>query len=493
MDRLTHLPAYRLAALVKSREISAQALTEAYLRQIEVQNPHLNALCTLNVETARASARVADAALDRDGPVGPLHGVPITIKDLFNTQRLRTTAGFTELSNYEPRADAPMVARLRQAGAILLGKTNVSRAGGDYQTNNAVFGQTHNPWDENCTPGGSSGGSAAAVAAGLSSLDLCSDYGGSIRQPAHFCGVYGLKPTDRRVPTVGHVPPLPGLPESIRQMLTVGLLARSVQDLRLGLEIIAGPVATQPDIPPVPLATPSPQPLTQRRLAWCEGLSPLWPHTDIRTTLAQAAHQLSQAGATLTPWEPLDWDWERWLKTYYRIATASLRYVQRPTVAALWEVAQQFRHEWWQSDAEFRSLTTGRLALPALLNPSLETYFQALTERDRLTAEINTALADYDALLLPVAMTTAFTHRPTGSAIAVEGKAVPYWLANGAYLQIFNLSGHPVVVIPVGTDQKGLPIGLQIIGHRWQEMELLAIAQQIDKAVGNFQHPPGYE
>ncbi|MEO0407743.1 MAG: amidase, partial [Cyanobacteria bacterium P01_A01_bin.135] len=399
MDRLTELPAHQLAALVSAGETSALALVEAALAQGEAQS-YLNAICTLNAQAAKDRARAADAATERGESWGPLHGVPITIKDLFKTQGLRTTAGLAELRDYIPTEDAPTVARLRQAGAIILGKTNGPQAGGDYQSHNALFGRTNNPWNRDRTPGGSSGGGAAAAAAGLSSLDLCSDYGGSIRLPAHFCGIYGLKPTDRLVPTAGHIPPAPGMPESIRQMLTVGLLARSLRDLRLGLKIIAGPTPAQPDIPPVPLQPSAPKPLTQLRLAWCQGIDPLWPQPDIQAAIAQAADQLSHAGATLQPFAPQGWDWEHWLRIYYRLSTLSLRYVQRPSLATLGPFAQAFRREWWQSDPEFRPLMAVRHALPVLLRHSLKDYFEAVTERDRLTAWLDKAMSGYDALLL---------------------------------------------------------------------------------------------
>lgn len=489
MEQLTNSPAHQLAVAIRSRRISVRMLVEAHLARIEAKNPLLGAICTLDIAGARDRARVADAALERGEVWGPLHGVPVTIKDLLQTQGLRTTAGFTELADYIPAADAPTVTRLRQAGAIVLGKTNSPRAGGDYQSSNPIFDRTSNPWDLSRTAGGSSGGGASALSAGLSSLDLCSDYGGSIRQPAHFCGVYGLKPTDRRVSTAGHILPQPGLSDSIRQMLTVGILGRSVRDLQLGLTAIAGPTAAGSDVPPVPLEPVEPKPLAKLRLAWCPGIAPLWPQKEIQETIAKATGQLSDAGAELHLFVPDDWDWERWLTVYYQIGTLSLRYAQRPTPAALWQLAQEFWREWWQSDSEFRALTAVRSSLPALLRPDLGNYFAALTERDRLITWLDNKITDYDALLLPVAMTTAFAHCRTGSALTVDGKAVPYWLANGAYLQPFNLTGNPAVVIPIGNDSNDLPIGLQIVGKRWQEMDLLAASEAIDSEVGKMRFP----
>jgi len=257
MSDLVFTPAHQLAGMIRDRTVSAVEVLEAHLRQISKHNAKLNAICTLDEERARQRAKRADQALARGENWGVLHGVPITIKDIFETSGLRTTAGSKLLKDYIPQQDATVVQRLLTAGAIILGKTNLAHLAGDYQSTNDLFPQVNNPWNLNYTPGGSSGGSAAAVAAGLSPLDLGNDFGGSIRQPAHFCGVFGLKPTDRRVPTTGIIPEVPGMPKCIRQMMTVGCLARSVEDLRLCFSLIAGADPQQPDIPPVPLDTPS--------------------------------------------------------------------------------------------------------------------------------------------------------------------------------------------------------------------------------------------
>lgn len=263
MSELVFLSASELAKLIRERTISAVEVVEAYLAQITQHNSTLNAICTLNTEAVRHQAQQADLALSKGEIWGKLHGVPITIKDAISTAGLRTTAGYLPLKDYIPQRDATVVARLKAEGAIILGKTNLAESSGDYQGINDLFPRVNNPWNLNYTPGGSSSGGAVATALGLSPLDICSDIGGSIRQPAHFCGVYGLKPTDRRVPTTGHLPEMPGMPRCIRQMLTIGCLARSIEDLQLCLEIIAGADQFQPDIPPVSLDTPSHKPLQQ--------------------------------------------------------------------------------------------------------------------------------------------------------------------------------------------------------------------------------------
>ena len=254
MDKLNFLTASELASLICDRRVSSQEVLEAHLSQITAHNPSVNAIVTLDEARARQRAKEADEALAHDEIWGPLHGVPVTIKDVFETAGMRTTSSFKPLATYIPKQDATVVARLRQAGAIILGKTNTPEMAGDEQTNSPLFGRTNNPWNLERTPGGSSGGSAAALASGMSPLDIGSDIGGSVRNPAHFCGVFSLKPSDYRVPFTGHIPPPPGTKGRglLRYFLTPGPLARSVQDLRLALSIIARPDEREWEVPPFP-------------------------------------------------------------------------------------------------------------------------------------------------------------------------------------------------------------------------------------------------
>ncbi len=213
--------ASQLAQMIRDKEVSAVEVLNAYLEQIEKYNGKINAIATLDAEKANQRAKEADEALARGKNWGLLHGVPVTIKDTIETAGLLTTAGYQPLKNYIPQQDATVAARLKAAGAIVFAKTNPAKLAGDYQTNNPLFGRTNNPGNLNYTVGGSSGGSAGAIAAAFSPLDLGSDVAGSIRHPAHCCGVYGFMPTDRRVPTTGHIPELPGKPKHIRHLLRI--------------------------------------------------------------------------------------------------------------------------------------------------------------------------------------------------------------------------------------------------------------------------------
>jgi amidase len=261
MNSLVFATTQEVATSIRQRRVSATEVLEAYLAQIAQYNPTINAIVTLDEERARTRAKQADTALTRGEEWGPLHGVPITIKDALETAGLRTTGGFPLLADYVPSNDAPVVARLRAAGAIILGKTNLPVLSADYRADNPIFGRTNNPWDLRRTPGGSTGGGAAALAAGLTTLEIGSDLAGSIRIPAHYCGVYGLKPTEHRVPITGHIPEPPGMPRGVRHMQTIGPLARSVDDLTLALRLIVGPDGRQWEVPPVPLDTAPDRPL----------------------------------------------------------------------------------------------------------------------------------------------------------------------------------------------------------------------------------------
>ncbi|UBF28672.1 amidase [Kovacikia minuta CCNUW1] len=492
MSNLVWKPAVELAQMIRDRHLSAIELLDAHLEQIAQHNSKLNAICTLDEENARTRAKQADEALARGENWGALHGVPVTIKDLFETTGLRTTAGSMSLKNYIPQQDATAVSRLRAAGAIVLGKTNVGDLAGGYQGLNDVFLRVNNPWNLECTSGGTSSGSAAAISAGLSPLDLCSDFGGSIRQPAHFCGIYGLKPTDRRVPTTGHIPETPDAPRCMRQMLTVGGLARSIQDLALCLKIIAGADVSQPEIPPIPLDQPTDTSLKSRRIAWSEEWS-LYPVAEeIKSAMQQAAVKLVEAEIEPKLWVP-NFDFYAAWQAYYKLAAYNLVYAQSLTPRDIQKNLAFLLRDSTQGDRSFRKLgNIARIGLPISLNPTLKGYFETLTQRDDLIASMDQELAQWDVWLCPVAMAPAFTHRQRGAAIQVDHHHVPYSMASGAYVVPFNLTGHPVVVIPIAQTKDGLPIGMQIVGKRWKEMELLAIAQQIDTVIGGFRSPAGY-
>ena len=324
---------------------------------------------------------------------------------------------------------------------------------GDFQTNSPLFGKSNNPWDLEYTTGGSTGGGAAAVAAGLSPLELGSDYGGSVRVPAHFCGVFGFKPTEHRVSTFGHIPELPGKPKTIRYLQTIGPLARSVEDLRLCLSLIQGLDPQQDWLFPIPKNEYyMVENLRSYRYAWTVGFSIIPASTETKTSLEQLALSLENLGCCIEKCNPPNLDFNLASKTHSEI----------------------FRFE---------------LGIPTV---NQQQYENALEQRKEIITQMESFFADWDVWLCPVVPIPAFTHRRSGEDIEIDGKQFPYLRGIGAYTTIFNLAGNPVVVLPLSRSQEGLPIGVQIVGKRGSDMKILSIAEKLTQITGTFQAPSGY-
>jgi amidase len=289
--------ATQLAAAIQSGQVSATQVLEAHLTQIEQYNPALNAVVTLDSDRAREQARLADAALARGEVWGLLHGLPFTLKDAHATAGMRTTTGFSPL-DHVPQKDSTITARLKAAGGILIGKTNVAAMLADFQSNNPIFGRTNNPWNLDRTSGGSSGGAAAAIAAGMTPFDIGTDLSGSIRIPTHFCGVFGLKPTEHRIPLTGLIPGLPP-PRSVRIMSCIGPMARTVEDLTLLYSLMAGPDGQDTEVQPVSIDAVPELNLSQLRIAFATTFPDLAIAIDIRDAIAKLATQLNSLGATV--------------------------------------------------------------------------------------------------------------------------------------------------------------------------------------------------
>jgi amidase len=475
--------ALELAAAVRARRTSATELAELYLARIERHNPQLNAVCTLDAAGAKRRAHEADAALARGELWGPLHGVPMTIKDALETAGLRTTGGHPPLKDYVPSRDATAVARLKSAGAILLGKTNVPPLSADYRADNPIFGRTNNPWNLERTPGGSTGGGAAAVAAGLSAFDVGSDLAGSVRTPAHFCGLFGLKPTERRIPNTGHIPEPPGLPRAVRHMNVLGPLARSIGDLALITSIVSGPDDAEWDLAPVAWNEPAERALNSYRFAWSTSFAGIPITEDTKQGIKKLAAALARAGCRVEERNPdrfsFDEAWEAWgeIAITERAATGGDR--SRERVAAL----NAALGEGW---AVARGSAKG-------MHATVADYMAALTRRDALITTLERFFQDWDAFICPVTVSPAIPHVPFGTPIDVDEHKVPYFIAGTAYTCPFNLTGHPSVVLPLTRSREGLPIGVQLVAKRWSEPELLALAQKVSFITGAFAPPPNYK
>ena len=485
---LVFATATQLARSLEAKEVSSVEVVDAYLQQIDRHNGEINAIATLNRDEAIKRAKEADKALAKGENWGALHGVPITVKDLLETAGIETTAGYPPLENYIPQQDATAVARLKAAGAIILGKTNTPEFGGDYQTNNPLSGRTNNPWNLDRTVGGSSGGSAGAIASGFSPLDLGSDIAGSIRLPAHYCGVYSFMPTDGQVSTAGHVPPLPGQSRYIRHMLRVGAFARSIADLQLCFSLIAGADDRQPDIPNLPLNQPKKE-LSDLKIAWTKGYSFLPIDSDTSACLQNFIDSLSSTNCHLTESNPTDLDWYDTLTDYGILSFFEL--FASTSVKDIFRGFQfSFKTEFLaRTQTSFKSGTPFTQKTNMAFPPSLAKYKAILAQRDRIMSIMDRFMNDWDAWICPVSLSPAFPHCNTGQPIEVDGVKFPYLLACGGYTMPLNFTGSPVVTIPIGKSKLGLPIGVQIVGKRWQDLELLAIAQRISQVAGDWEYP----
>ena len=458
MNEIVFSSTTQLAAAIQAGEVSATEALAAHLAQIDRHNPALNAIITIDAERARARAQAADAAQARGEHWGPLHGVPFTLKDAHATAGLRTTTGFPPLADHVPQEDGTIAARLKAAGGILIGKTNVAAMLADpAQSANPLFGRTTNPWNVAYTPGGSSGGAAAALAAGMTPFEIGTDLSGSLRIPAHFCGLFGLKPTEHRVSLDGLIPGLPP-PRSVRLMSCIGPMARTAEDLALLYAIIAGPDARDTDVPPVLLGTPPALDLKQLRIAVAPTFAGFPVAADVRQSIEALAQQLRAAGATVeeAPLPALDF-------TQDLMSAGAL-------IGMMVGAFQPDEH-----------------APPT----TLAQYLEVLYRRDQSMLAWEQFFATWDALLCPPAMVSAFPHCETGSPLQVDGQAVDYWFVS-AHCTVFNYTGHPAVVLPYTRDQHGLPIGVQLVGKRWDDARLLGIAQALASVTGEFRRPPGY-
>jgi amidase len=458
-DELTKLSAARAAELIRGEELSPVELMKAYLHRIESVNPKLNAVVTL-ASDALERAREAEQKLTRGEAVGALHGVPLMVKDTIEVRGVRTTRGSRVEADYVPAEDATAVARLRAAGAIIAGKTNCAELALEYTSDNPVFGRTNNPHDLSRSPGGSSGGCAAAVAACLTAASLGSDLAGSIRIPAHFCGVAGLKPTAGRVPGHGHAPPVSGL---YALGASLGPLARSVEDVELLFGVLAGDDAPSKDV----------ESLRGTRAAFCfdDGVIPVTD--EIRSAVVRASEALSDAGLLVEEERP---------PSIESANAAWLGLFSYPTV--------RYLREFYRGREEDAGPIASAMLRRDLREPSAEQLLASWDERDRLRSELLRWMERTPLVVAPVGPIEAFRHEESRK-LEVNGKLFPTFRAF-ALAQSCNVYDLPAVCVPAGRTRAGLPIGVQIAGRPFEERRVLAAARVIEKALGGWQPPRAF-
>ena len=464
--------ATELTALLADRLVGARELLAETRAHVETVNPALNAVVTVDWDRAEAEAAAADDAAASGRSLGLLHGLPMTVKDAVETAGMRTTCGSPELRDHVPRRDAPAVARLRRAGAIVYGKTNVPTMAWDCQSTNPVFGTTLNPWDPERTPGGSSGGAAAAVATGMAALELGSDLGGSIRLPAHFCGVYGLKPSFGVVPQVGHIPPMPGRGGEI-DMAALGPLARSADDLDLGLAVVAGPAESDAIGWRLALPAPRAERLGDYRIGiWAD--DPVCPvDSATGTALHRLADDLRAEGVEVVDVSATAPSLGEGLALFRRLAQqlAGL-FMSAEELAAMAAVTD--KSEWEEN-----------------VTLSARDLFLARGERAAYAAAWAEQFREVDVVLTPVTPTPAFPHDHEPEVdlrrILVDGRPRPYG-EQFAWLQAPTAAHLPGAVAPL-TTSGGLPIGVQVIGPHLEDRTVIDVCRRLAAVTGGFRAP----
>jgi amidase len=483
MTELAFHSATRLLEALRERRLSSRELLEHFLARVERLNPQLRAIVTLDAERARRRADEADAASARGQSLGLLHGLPISVKDCFETKGLRTTAGTQRLCEHVPAADAIAVARLEAAGAVLFAKTNTPSLAMDWQTHNALFGTTCNPWDAARTPGGSSGGSAAAIAAGLSALELGSDIGGSIRIPASWCGVFGHKPSWGVVPARGHIP---GWPGSLREddINVVGPLARSAADLALALHVLAGPRPEVAHAWRLELPAPRHEKLREFRVAaWLD--DPAFPvDADVREALEAAVAALRGAGVAVDERARPGFRLEQAVELYRRLMI--------PITAAVLR-DEEFASVLRQADATAADPHSEAAALLRELSLRHRDWLLLHEERERQRASWSELFQRFDVLLCPAAPVAAIRHDQREPmflrALEVNGAARPY-TDLFAWPGLVGVALLPASVAPVGRTREGLPVGIQIVGPPLEDRTPIAFAGHLEALLGGFEPPP---
>jgi amidase len=479
VPELAYVSAVDLANRIRQREVSSTEALEYFLARVATLDKTINSVVTIDADRARAEATAADKALARSEVRGPLHGVPMTVKDSFQTAGMRTTSGAPELVNFVPQEDAWPVARLRQAGAVIFGKTNLPIYAGDLQSYNEILGTTNNPYDVTRTPGGSSGGSAAALACGFTPLELGSDIGGSIRLPCHMSGVVGHKPSYGIVPAHGQIPGPPGT-LTLADLAVVGPMARTVEDLELGLNIMAGPNRWEKPAWRLELPPPRRETLKQYRIAaWLDDPR-CRVEPESKTLLENAARALANVGVRLDTEVRPEFSLEKVSDTFFALLQAAMAggtsrdrieaYAASTgdTPLATTRRLLAMRHREWLSYNERR----------LQLRKCWEAFFQ-----------------QWDIILLPVMPCAAVFHdhsEPQSARLAwVGGEQRPYWdlatwmaPAGACYL--------PATVVPVGCLSNGLPVGIQIVGPYLHDRTTLDVARHLLAIVGGCPRPAGF-
>ena len=480
MDIDPYASARSQVGLLRAGDISAQDLLSSQLKRFQAINPKINAVIRTDVERAQATAIERDRELADGVETGLLHGLPMTVKDTFDVYGMPATAGAPKYARRPPSTpDAAAVTALKRSGVVIWGKSNTPYLAGDNQTFNAMHGVTRNPYNPSLTPGGSSGGSAAAIAAGMTALELGSDIGGSLRLPAHFCGVCSLKPSFGRISQLGHVPPAPGALYE-RQLNVVGPMARNVADLKLAFQAL----------------TSSPISIEEKQAFDLEGFRiALWHEeksfslsADCREAVKRASDAARALNAHVAKAKP-DVDGRHLLDVYLRLVVAVLSEDMPAATRRILEIYRPLA-KWLISDQPF---SHAKWALYA--TSRYRDWVKAIDMREQLIQTAEKFFESWDAILAPVCPITAFPHNHRDGLfnrdMIVDGRREPY-VSYLSWVSLASTCNLPAVVIPAGRANDGMPVGVQVIGARGQDEKVLGIAEALESKLGGFAPPSAF-
>lgn len=482
-DDIHFKSATAVAAMIQDKKISSLELTKTILSRIEQYDDEINAINVLLAEEALSKAKEADEALTRGELFGPLHGVPITIKDSFRIKGVVTTAGNPALANYVPDYDATSVARLRNAGAVILGNTNTPYMLDDHQSFNDIYGRTNNPWDLGRSPGGSTGGGAAALAAGLSYLSLGSDTGGSIRVPSHFCGLFGHKPTIDLVPKKGSIPPLPdSLPYVTNKLSVAGPLARSAADLRLLLEICGGPIYPESVAYSWNLPAARKTNVKDYKIKFVIDDVNCPISSEIKPVMEKAIEEFKKARLHLEEGWPDQVDAKAQYYNYMYLQYAHIARGAKP------EVIEELKTSTNANESPLQTLKRRAFTEP-------HKYFNEEDSRRQKFRDIwQDYFMEYDAFILPVAFVPAYPHTtiPWAERMLATPEGKRHYDDMLFWISFATLTGMPATVFPIGLTKTGLPVGLQIIGPFLEDETPIYLAEKLSEILGGIKHPDKY-
>lgn len=476
--------ATELASLIREGRATSTDIVQEHLNHIKKYNPAIQAIIIHTEEEALKTAALCDEEAKKGVYRGALHGVPVTIKESFWLKGTKSTSNSWLNRNFMPSEDALVVQRMKEAGAVILGKTNVPRNLLDYQVSGDLYPEGKNPYHHDFSPGGSTGGGAAALAAGFTPLELGTDFGGSIRVPANFCGVYGLKPTEGTVSLHGNFPLSLGMKDMLLRMSTAGPLARSVEDLELLWKVIVGPDIRNRTIAPIAWKEPSAKKLKDYHIAWTADYPGYTTSFIIQNAIADLIQKFQNNGGKAEhkiPDDHVHWESARlFVSTLPFVLAQQSPWIFRPIM------------KWFLRLTLFKRMKTFIPDLNRSFRLAYNRFVRLSLERNRIIQIWETFFETYDFFICPIAFGPAYKRCKIGSTLEFEGQKLIYADYVAPYVVCFNASGHPAISIPLGLNKDGLPIGVQIVGPYWSEPELLHFAKELSTLTPGFITPHTY-